>query len=133
MKSSFLKLAALGLASLMAVSSANAFWQCRVHNARGQAWIGAAPSRDAAIDHAMNFCVRNSMNARNCVIDWCQKNAHYVPAEPRGWQCEVTNARGQVWVGTGMSREAALDRAEGFCATHSRHARNCMIRSCFTR
>lgn len=50
-----------------------------------------------------------------------------------GWQCNATNARGQLWVGTGPTRAVAAANASGFCTAHSSRAANCRIKGCFVK
>ncbi len=130
MKSLLIKSAIIGIISVAAMSSALAGWQCRVHNAKGQVWYGTAPTRSIATSHAMKYCVRNSTYPRNCAIDWCNGAPGPMPGV---WQCNVQNARGQSWYGTGPSRAAAVSNAVGFCSQGSAYARNCVVTSCFTR
>lgn len=130
MKSMVIKSIIVGLVSVACVSTASA-WQCRVHNAKGQVWMGSGATRAAASSNAMRFCSNNSTYMRNCVIDWCNGGA---PGPMPGvWQCNVANARGQSWYGTGPSRSAAASNAIRFCSQGSNYARNCVITSCFTR
>lgn len=130
MKSLLLKSMIVGIMSVAAMSTAMAGWQCRVHNARGQVWFGTAPSRAGASSNAMTYCIRNSNYARNCVIDWCNGAPGPMPGV---WQCNVNNARGQAWYGTGATRAAAASNAVRFCSQGSNYARNCVVTSCFIR
>jgi hypothetical protein len=132
MKSLLLKSAVIGIISLIAYSSAEAQpWKCRAHNARGQIWYGSAMTRAGASSNAMRFCVNSSSYARNCVLDWCTAGA---PGPMPGvWQCNVNNARGQTWYGTGPTRSAAASNAVRFCSQGSVYARNCVVTSCFVR
>jgi hypothetical protein len=104
--------------------------KCKVHNARGQVWYGTGPSRSVAIANAMGFCSGGSRYAANCVVDWCRGTGTGGPAP---WQCNVGNARGQKWVGTGPTRSAALANAMGFCSGGSRYAANCYVKTCFRK
>ena len=121
--------------SLLAVTSTYAAWQCRTHNAKGQVWFGTAPTRAAAAAYAMQFCARGSTYARNCVLDYCRGYGGGVVMTPPGgtWQCNATNARGQLWIGRGPTRAAAAAFAMKFCAANSAYARNCVIRGCFVK
>lgn len=131
MKSFLIKGAVISIIGLAAMTSALAQWQCRIHNARGQVWFGAASTRAGASANAMRFCANNSAYARNCVMDWCSPNG---PAPMPGvWQCNVNNARGQTWYGTGPTRSVAASNAVRFCSQGSVYARNCVITSCFIR
>jgi hypothetical protein len=49
------------------------------------------------------------------------------------WQCNVTNSRGQLWVGVGHTRASALGHAMKNCGINSRHARSCHARICYRR
>lgn len=127
MKSLLCKTAIMGLMALSVMTSASAMVQCKVHNARGQVWYGTAPTRAGATANAMRFCVRNSVYAKNCVVDWCQGGG-----EAYGqWQCNAGNARGQAFVGTGPTRAAAAANVMAYCSANSAYARNCYIKSCF--
>lgn len=134
MKSLLIKTIAAGLLTLAAIGSASANYQCRVHNLRGQSWYGTADSRSMASAYAMKFCVKNSTYASNCQIDYCHSGNFGGEHIPGGtWQCNATNARGQLWIGTGASRAVAAANASGFCTAHSAKARNCVINSCFIK
>ncbi len=133
-KSIIVKSVAVVALSMVVIGAANAGWQCKVHNARGQTWYGTADSRAVASANAMKFCASGSSYVSNCAIDYC--NAASVPApRPAGgtWQCNATNARGQQWVGTGPSRAIAASNASGFCTAHSTYASNCRINACFIK
>lgn len=122
----------VGFCALLSVAS-YAGWQCKVENARGQVWYGTASTRSVATAQAMQYCANNSTYARNCVVDFC-RIGNYTPTAGRGsWQCNATNARGQLWIGTGSTRAVAAANASGYCAGHSRYARNCVINGCFVR
>ncbi len=133
MKSLLCKTAIIAL-SLLAITSVNA-WQCKIHNARGQVWVGRGPTRASASAHAMKFCVHHSVYAGNCVMDYCspEGGGGYMPQSQGVWQCNVANARGQQFIGTGMTRAKAAARAMGFCAAGSNYAHNCMVRACFMK
>lgn len=62
----------IGFMSLVAFGTAEAGWKCKMHNARGQVWVGTAATRAGASANAMRFCARNARYAANCVLDWCQ-------------------------------------------------------------
>lgn len=120
------------IATLCVVGAANANWQCKMHNARGQVWYGTAATRSQASAYAMKYCVRGSERAANCVMDYCH-SGNFGTTTSGTWQCNATNARGQHWVGTGGSRSVAAANAVGFCTAHSAHASNCVINSCFIK
>ncbi len=133
MKSFLFKIMAAGLITLAAIGSASANWQCKVHNARGQFWYGVADSRAVASSYAMKFCASGSDKVRNCEIDYCRSGSFSAHGKAGVWQCNATNARGQLWVGTGTSRAVAAANATGFCTAHSTYASNCVINSCFIK
>lgn len=123
------KAALVGLLSVMSFS-AFADIQCRVHNARGQYWIGAGATRAIALSNALRFCSGGSSYASNCKVDYCDGVAG---AGSANWQCTMTNGRGQTWYGTGSTRALAASNAARFCSSHSTYARNCVIRGCSIR
>ncbi len=134
MKSFFVKTIITGLLAFAMIGTASANYQCRVHNLKGQSWFGTADSRAVATAYAMKFCVSNSDRASNCQIDYCHAGNFGGEHIPGGtWQCNATNARGQLWIGTGSSRAIAASNASGFCSAHSAKARNCVINSCFIK
>jgi|SRR5579885_431569 hypothetical protein len=128
MKSLLFKSALLAVVGCIAASSVYAGWQCRVHNAKGQYWYGTAPTRAGATANAMKYCVRNSVYASNCIVDYCKG---YGGAPVTGtWKCTMTNSRGQVFVGTGPTRSQAAANVSGYCAANSVYARNCVMQGC---
>jgi hypothetical protein len=129
MKSFLFKSVMLTLLSLLVMTTADA-WQCKVHNARGQVWMGTAATRAGAVANAMRFCSRNSAYASNCVVDGCNGEGNGYAGM---WQCNSGNARGQVFAGVGATRAAATASAMGKCSANSTYARNCFIRTCFHR
>lgn len=134
MKSFFVKTIITSLLAFAMIGTASANYQCRVHNAQGQSWFGTADSRAVATAYAMKFCVSHSARASNCQIDYCHSGNFGGTHIPGGtWQCNATNARGQLWIGTGPSRAIAAANASGFCSAHSARARNCVINSCFIK
>jgi hypothetical protein len=135
MKTVLFKTVMVTLLSLLAVTTASAGWMCKVHNARNQVWTGTAATRSGASANAIRFCSGGSSHARNCVIDYCQSQdvASAAPASGGYWECDATNARNQLWVGTGATRAIAASNATRFCAGHSSYARNCQIQGCTQR
>lgn len=112
--------------------TAEAAWQCKAHNAKGQSWLGYGPTRAAAGSNVMRMCVRNSTYARNCMIDGCSGTGSAPVAAASGsWQCNVANARGQSWSAMGPTRALAAARAIHICVGNSAYARNCQISRCF--
>lgn len=51
--------------------NASAAWLCSVHNAKGQTWNGEGATRAIALSNAMDFCSKNSVKAKNCVVNQC--------------------------------------------------------------
>lgn len=51
--------------------NASAAWFCSVHNGKGQTWNGDGATRSIALSNAMGFCSKNSVEARNCVVNQC--------------------------------------------------------------
>lgn len=142
MKSAFMKITVVSLASLIAASGAYANWQCRMHNARGNTFYGVGPYRNAAASNAMLACGKkvNTSYAQNCVLDYCRAGnfaggAPTVPVGTGGWYCTIRNAAGGAWTGYGTSRATASADAMGRCAGrgHSTYARNCVISYCGRR
>jgi len=121
-KSLICKIAVICL-SLIAVTSASAA-QCQAHNAKGMVFVANGVNRADATANVMQKCVRNSVYAKNCVIDWCNAGE---------WECHGGNARGQKFVGTGPTRAIAAANLMGYCAANSAYARNCYIKTCFQR
>lgn len=114
--------------------SAFANFQCRVHNARSQYFVGIGPTRAVALGSAMRLCSARSTYAANCVVDYCGGVTGGGPATPAGtWSCTMTNARGQSWYGTGPTRAIAASNAARFCSSHSTYASNCVIQGCSFR
>jgi hypothetical protein len=116
---------------ILSTVAADAAWQCKAGNARGQVWTGIAAYRAGAASAAMRFCARGSRYARNCHIKFCSPMGGHMPM--MGWQCNVRNARGQLFVGTANYRGAAVATAMRFCARNSKFARNCQVARCFHR
>jgi hypothetical protein len=136
MKSLLIKNAAI-LVSIIAMTSANAEWQCKIHNARGKVWFETGQTRKNASANAMKICARHSAFAANCILDYC-KPKHHGGGSNGGytkklWQCQVNNARGQQFVGTGQTQSLAAANATGACAANSRFAKNCVLQNCFKR
>lgn len=48
-----------------------------------------------------------------------------------GWQCNVRNARNQLWVGTGPTPAAARFNAFKFCSNNSINPATCRLMRCF--
>ena len=116
---------------ILSTVAADAAWQCKSANARGQVWTGLAATRAGATGLAMRFCARGSAFARNCHIKFCSP----VGGTPvlGSWRCNVRNARGQLWFGVAGTRSGALANAMRICARHSTYARNCRVERCFHR
>ena len=53
--------------------NASANWKCSVHNGKGQTWDGTGPTRAVALGNAMEFCSKNSVKAKNCVVNECNQ------------------------------------------------------------
>lgn len=54
-------------------------------------------------------------------------------AAEAGWQCNVRNARNQLWVGTGPTIPIAKMYAFKFCANGSANPATCRLMRCFPR
>jgi len=53
--------------------NASANFLCVVHNAKGEEWNGTGPTRAVALGNAMEFCSKNSVEAKNCVVNQCNE------------------------------------------------------------
>lgn len=60
-------------AAICAVSfTASAGFVCNVDNeVKNTHWKGTGPTREAALNNAMDFCSKNSEHARNCKLVEC--------------------------------------------------------------
>jgi hypothetical protein len=67
------KVIASSLLTFIFITSAQAGWYCKMHNARGQIFNGYGYTRGDASSHAMYKCSRHSEYARNCVLDFCNR------------------------------------------------------------
>lgn len=73
MKSFITKSVMTGFLLLTCVGVANAAWECKVHNAKGDVWTITGVTRADASANAMDICVRHSYYARNCQISYCER------------------------------------------------------------
>jgi len=118
--------------SLFAISSANAYWQCRMHNYKSQAFSGTGPTRALANANAARFCVSNSNRAANCVSDGCSWIGGSVPVNPIGmWHCSIQNGRGMTMTADGATRALAAAHASAMCSRNSTYASTCRIVNCW--
>lgn len=118
--------------SLFAVSSSYAYWQCRIHNFKGQNFVGNGPTRAIASGNAAQFCVANSNRAANCISDGCSYIPGAIPVAPVGyWHCNIQNGRGMIMTGSGATRASAAANATAICSRNSTYASTCRIIRCW--
>lgn len=118
--------------SLFAVTSSYAYWQCRMHNFKGQNFVGNGTTRALANANVARYCVSNSNRAANCISDGCGPIGGSVPVAPIGyWHCNIQNGRGLVMTASGPTRALAAANASAMCSRNSTYASTCHIIRCW--